>query len=128
MWSEPYRFFITVTTPIARTLAFIIGQTYSLLFGWYDKRLAREENLRLQRDLERNLSYFLATRDAKVTPVKEIKSLKDIDWPSITVRLDGVVLKFVRWRGELQVYVAPERMPNDWVELSLLLNLIDVPE
>jgi hypothetical protein len=109
-------------------VAYVVGGVYSFLFGWYDKRLARRELARLEREIREQLSFLFSSYNGQIMPIKKISRLKDIDWPTVEVSLPGLLLKFVRWRGELQAYVTPEQTPNDWVELSLLLNLIDVPE
>jgi len=58
-------------------------------------------------------------------PHKEIRHLKDIDWPVVTVILGTLLLQFRRWRDELQVHVAPLAASNELHELSLVLSMID---
>lgn len=125
MAREFYKWLIALLTPPVRMLAFVASQAYSFLFGWYDKRLARKQISNLEREIQEQLSFLFSGHKAQIMPIREIRRLEDIDWPTVTVKIDGVLLKFLRWRGELQAYVTPEQTPNDWVELPLLLNLID---
>jgi len=82
---------------------------------------------RLDQEIREKLSFLFSDHNARIMPMREIRSLEDIDWPTITLSIDGLLLRLLRWRGELQVYVTSEERPNDWVELSLLLSLIEAP-
>jgi hypothetical protein len=127
MAGELYRWLIEILGPPVRMVAYLVGKIYSLLFGWYDKKLARRAISQLEQEIHQQLSFLFSSHSAQMMPIEEIRSLKDIDWPTITVSVGGLLLRFLRWRGELQVYVTSQKRPNDWVELSLLLSLIEVP-
>jgi hypothetical protein len=122
------RWVVAILTPPFRAVGLVVTSLYSLLFGWYDKRLARMEQRRLEEEVREQLSFLFSTRNAHLLPSREIDRLANIDWPTVTISVDGLLLRFRRWRGELQAYVATEREPNDWEELSLVLSLIETPE
>jgi hypothetical protein len=128
MSREFNKWLIAVTTPPARALGFVVSNIYSLLFGWYDKRLARAAQRELEQEVRGRLSFLLSQHNARIAPTKEIKRLADIDRPIVTATAGGLMFQFRRWRGELKVHVASERTPNDWHELSLVLSLIDPAE
>lgn len=127
MGREFNRLVVAILKPPLRVLGFVVSSAYSALFGWYDKRLAKREQELLEREVQDQLSFLLVERNARILAAKKVKHLSDIDWPIATVVVEGLLVQFRRWRGELQVHVAPERMPNDWQELSLVLSVIDVP-
>ncbi len=112
MAGELYRWLIAILGPPVRMV---------------DKKLARRAISQLEQEIHQQLSFLFSSHSAQMMPIKEIGSLKDIGWPTITVSVGGLLLRFMRCLGELQVYVAPEQRPDDWVELSLLLSLIEVP-
>jgi hypothetical protein len=128
MSREFNRWLIAVLTPPFRALGFVVSNVYSLLFGWYDKRLARAAQGELEQEVRERLSFLLSEHNAQIAPDKKIRRLADIDWPIVTATADGLMLRFRRWRGELQVAVASALAPNDWHELSLVLSLIDPTE
>src|ERR1700756_1413485 len=127
MSREFNKWLIAVLTPPARAIGFVLGNVYSLLFGWYDKR-RRAENQNLLEQEVRDRMSFLAERKPRIVPNTEARNLRGLNASLVTIAVEGLLLRFIRWREVFQVHVASERMPNDWHELSLVLSLIDPAE
>jgi hypothetical protein len=125
MGRELNKWVVALVTPPLRVGGFIIGNVYSLLFGWYDKRLARRAQHKWTQEVQEQVSFLFSDYDAQIVPQPEIKRLSDIDWPSVTLSVDGMLFEFLLWRGDLSARVAPKHKPNDWDDLVLVLSLID---
>ena len=123
-----YRWVIQILGPPVRMLAYVVGLPFSPLLAFYNKRWARRELSRLEQEIHDQISFLFSDYNAQTIPAVETKRLEAVDWPTVTMRIPGLLLKFVRWQGELQIYLTPEQTPDDWTELSMLLNVIDVPE
>lgn len=119
------RFLIEMATPPMRALGFVVGNLYSLLFGWYDKRLAREQQRRLEQEVRNVLQFLFSEHHARMLPGKPVRRLADIGWPTVSLTAEGVILHLVRWRSELNASVAPAHAPQDSHELLLVLTLLD---
>lgn len=125
MSRELNKWVVALITPPLRVAGFIVGNVYSLLFGWYDKRLAKRAQQEFVQDVRDQLSFLFSDYDAQIVSELEIKRLSDIDWPSVTLSANGMLFKFLLWRGELSASVAPKQNPNDWDNLLLALSLLD---
>jgi len=62
MGREFNRWLVNVLTPPFRVLGFVVGNVYSLLFGWYDKRLGRREQARLEQEVQEHLWFLPAAQ------------------------------------------------------------------
>ena len=124
--TQLYRWLIQILGPPVRLLGYVVGLPFSPLIGWYNKRWAKRERARLEKEIQRQLSFLFSDHHAHVLQILELGALIDTEWPTVTVTVEGLLLRFMRCLGELQVYVTPEQRPNDWVELTLLLSVMDV--
>jgi hypothetical protein len=59
-----------------------------------------------------------------IVPDGTIKYPRPFDYTSVVVSLEDMLFRFFRGRGELRVWVAPKIEPNDWEDLSLVLDAI----
>jgi hypothetical protein len=116
---------VEIITPPLRVAGFVVSNVYSVLFGWYGKRLARRAQREFAQEVQEQMSFLFSDYDAQIVSKPEIKGRSDIDWPSVTLSADGMLFEFLLWRGDLSASVAPIHKPNDWDNLLLVLSLID---
>jgi hypothetical protein len=116
---------VAIVAPPLRVAGAMVGNLYSLFFGWYDKRLARRAQQAFAEAVLEQLSFLFTDYDAQIVLKPEIKRLSEIDWPSVTLSTDGMLFKFLLQRGDLSASIAPIHKPNDWDDLLLVLSLID---
>jgi hypothetical protein len=120
---------IRLLRPPLVLLRFVLENGYGLLFGrWLDKRLARKDERRLARDIKESLWFLFSEFGARIVPNEGVKGPPPFDYAVVTVSTADLSFKFVRGRGELDVYVGPQRLPKTRHELSLVLSLVGSPE
>jgi hypothetical protein len=125
MSSEFYRLVIyPVVRPPLLALRFIFGKLYSLLFGRLDIRTASKNQERLAHDVRANLSFLFSEHGARIVLNEGVRFPPPMDYAVVTLSIGNMFLRFVRGDGSLGVQVSPERMPQDWHELSQVLSLI----
>jgi hypothetical protein len=125
MGRELNKLVVGIITPPLRVAGFVVSNVYSVLFGWYGKRLARRAQHEFAQAVQEQMSFLFSDYDAQIVSKPEIKGRSDIDWPSVTLSADGMLFEFLLWRGDLSASVAPIDKPNDWDDLLLVLSLID---
>ena len=125
MGREFNKWVVAIIRPPLLVAGFIVSNVYSLLFGWYGKRLAREAQHRLEAEVQEYLSFLFREYDAHIIPEPEARHVSDGDWPLVVLSVDGMLLHLLRWRGELNIGVAPIHAPNDWDDLMLVLSILD---
>jgi hypothetical protein len=77
------------------------------------------------KEVEDQFWFLFAERHARLVPNGEIGHLALLDCPIVTVAAGNVLLRFIRWRDNSQVHVAPARLPGEWHELASILNAIE---
>ena len=124
MSSEFYRLVIyPVIRPPLLALRFIFGKLYSLLFGRLDIRAASKNQERLAHDVRASLSFLFSEHGARIVLNEGVRFPPPMDYAVVTLSIGNMFLRFVRGDGSLGVQVSPERMPQDWHELSQVLRL-----
>ena len=125
MGREFNRWVVAMATPPLRVLGFVVGGVFSLLYKPFYRRHVAERQEQLEDDVKERLSFLFGEHNARITQNTEARNLEGLDASLVTVAVDGLLLRFIRWREVFQVHVASERAPNDWHELSSVLSVID---
>ncbi len=103
----------------------VLSKVDSFLFGRYHIRASRRSERRFADEIQLNLSFLFTEYNGKIVLDRTIKYPRPFDYASVIVATDGLCWRFFRGRGELRVWVAPETAPNDWEELSSVLDAIE---
>jgi len=111
-----------------RLLRSTVSTVYDLLFGGLDRRLARKNEERLVEEIHGALPFLFIARGGRIIPNQGVPFLPGFDYAFVTVAVDDILVRFCRGRGDLGVHVASKHAPNDWHEVSRLLNLIEKKE
>jgi hypothetical protein len=107
-------------------IGFIVVEGYRVLIGWWlDPLIASSDNRRLEKDVRALLPFLFTERRGRVAPPRKGSFSPGFDYAFVTVRVGGLLIRFCRGRGEVDVRVASAEAPNDWHELSLLLSVLD---
>lgn len=119
------KFLIEVLTPPARIVGFGVNIMYWCLIGWwYEKRVRVALTTGLLKNVQDQFWFLFAQHRAFIVPNGDIGHLATLDCSVVTVSAEGLVLRFVSWRDDFQVHVAPAHLPGEWHELSSVLNAI----
>jgi hypothetical protein len=119
---------VGIVRPPLIVLRFIFSSIHSLLFAWWlDARLVKRSNERFAKEITENLQFLFTYYNARIIP-NDREPPPSFDFAMVTIATSDLLFRFLRGRGDLGVHVAPQRAPNDWHELSLVLSVIDVRE
>jgi hypothetical protein len=111
-----------------RLLRSTVSTTYDLLFGRLDRRIARRNQARLAQEIQTELPFLFGAHRGNIVPNQGVPFPPGFDYAFVTVAVDDILVRFCRGRGELGVHIASKLTPNEWHEVSLLLNLIEKKE
>jgi len=111
-----------------RLLRSTVSTTGDLLFGRLDRRIARMNQARLAQEIQTELSFLFGTHRGNIVPNEGVPFPPSFDYAFVTVAVDDILIRFCRGRGDLGVHIASKLTPNEWHEVSLLLNLIEKNE
>ena len=128
MSREFRKWLIAVSTPPARAIGFVVGGVFSLLYGPFYRRHVAERQEQLEDEVKYQLASLFRGHNARIPKNTEARNLCGLDASLVTVAVDELLLRFIRWREVFQVHVTSERLPNDWHELSEVLSVIDPAE
>ena len=117
------RFVTAILRAVFVPLGFVLGNLYKLCFGWWlDKRLAKRDHERLERDIRNHLAFLFSECSAEIVPDQGFDSPPSFDYAGVTLALGSVRLRFVRGRGDLNVSVASAFAPDCWEDLRLVAD------
>jgi hypothetical protein len=95
---------------------------------WGEKRFMAKEQARLVQEIHNKFWFLFAQFGAEIIPNTDMGHLALLQCPIVTVAADGLLFRFVHWRDSRQVHIASERLPNEWQELSAVLNVVEPDE
>ena len=81
----------------------LTGTTYNVLFGWLDKRTARQNQTKFELEIRQGMPCLFSKGRGWVIPNKGVPYPPGFDSGFVTVSLENFLLRFVRGRGELGV-------------------------
>lgn len=116
-----------IMPPLA-VIVFIVRGCYGLFYGWWgEKRYNAKQQEKLEQQILAEFSFLFHDRNGRVVP-NQIDNHMLTGWPVVTVSVDGLLVCFIKWRDERRVLIASERVPNDWHDLSKVLNVVEPDE
>ena len=92
------------------------------------KRSARKAQAEFESKIRRDAAALFDKHGAVVVPNEGVPFPPSFDYAFVTVRADGVLIRFLRGRGEFNVAVASLERPHEWTELELLIPAIETPD
>lgn len=114
--------------PPLTLVRFVFSPIYDFLFGWLDRRSARNDQRKLEQDIRGALPFLFDEHCGCQVPNEGVPFPPGFDYAFVTIAVDNLLIRFCRGRGDLDVRIASKNAPNDWHELCLLLSLIDGKE
>ena len=111
-----------------RLLRSTVSATNDLLFGRLERRLARKNEARLAGEIRDVLPFLFNVHAGHVVPNQGVPFPPSFDYAFVTVAVNDIQIRFCRGRGDLDVRIASRETPNEWHEVSLVLNLIEKKE
>jgi hypothetical protein len=112
------RFAVFVLRPIILMFGLVIGGAYKLIFGWWlDERSDGKLEDNFKKDLRAKVPALFSEFNGKFVP-NDRKYPRAFDYVVVSISVQGMVLRFIRGRGEFTVDVAPEASPTAWREVS----------
>jgi hypothetical protein len=118
---------VAALRPPLLIIGFVARVIYRPLFGWYDRKLAREGQEDLAEDIQTYISFVFRELEGQIVPNEGESVPPPFDYAVVTIEASPFRLKFTRGRGGLAVQLAPRFSPRGWHELSTVLNVLDVP-
>jgi hypothetical protein len=106
----------------------IVGKIYDLFFGRADARLSRQRENELALEIRHDVPFLFDERGGEIVTDETLRYPRPFDFASVIVVVDDLLFRFFRGRGDLRVWVAPKREPNNWSELQTVISLIDEDE
>lgn len=114
---------LRIVVPLLRPLAGALNFLWWIVFGWWLDPIEQErKNDLLRRDLKTSL-YFLFPEGKFV--VENNPAILPFDYASARISFGNFVLGFTRGRGELNIIVAPQYLPDEARDLSLVLSALE---
>ena len=121
-----FRFVLEITRPVAFGVFWMLDKIYAVFLRPGDLRRTRERNEEFGRDVESGLS-FLFTEYGGVLNSYTVKEPHLFDGAAVRVALPEFILHFSIGRGDVEVLIAPRHAPDEKLQLSKLLSIIDKP-
>ena len=100
----------------------VLAPLYDLAFGCLDRRSARKQEDQLARDIHFALKFLFTDYGGRIVPNRGVPFPPGFDYAFVTVEVHDLLVRFCRGRGELGALVTPTSRPNDWRELTLVLD------
>jgi hypothetical protein len=105
------------------TIGKLVAWFYHRLFGAADQRAAVQASEKLRSDVEREWATLLRVHHGTYHPIPTEEVRAAFDYGSATFDFDDFNIEVNRGRGELGTRVSAKSAPNDWVDLSSLLDV-----
>ena len=128
MGREFNRRVIAFIRPPLLAIRFVAKPFYSLLFGWLDRKTARDRQNRFAREIGAELPFLFKDYGGHVIPNEGVRFLPGFDYAVVTVELCGLVFRFIRGRGDLDIYVASRTALKEWHNVLLVIRAMEDPD
>jgi len=86
--------------------------------------MAKEQS-KLTQEVQERFWFLFGERGGQIVANKDTGQLSKLKSTVVTVAVDGLLFRFVHWRDNRQVHVASERLPDEWHELSAILDVME---
>jgi hypothetical protein len=118
---------VAALRPPLLIIRFVARGIYGPLFAWHDRKLAREGQEKLAKDIQISIPFIFNELEGQIVHDEGESFPPPFDYAVVTVEASTFRLKFTCGRGELAIQLAPRFSPNSWHELSTILNVLEVP-
>jgi hypothetical protein len=106
---------------------FLIGQAYKVFFSRADEQISRRLGRELESDIREAFSQIILDREGSVTIEARPKILA-FDFSIVIVATRYLRFRIIRGRGDLDVYVAASKSPQEWHTLGDVLCVLNETE
>lgn len=114
---------VAIIRPPLRVFAFLVGGIYKVLFGWWlDPTTQRKNEASLKQDIQNSFPSLFTKCGGQFVP-NPVEYPKAFDYVTVSVLAEGVLLEFIRGRGEVRLRVAPESKPSELRDLEEVVRL-----
>ncbi len=96
------------------------------LGGRFEKRASDRLRQQFAKEIQESVPSLFSDFGARVVPNLEEYS-PAFDYAAVTVTVDGILLLFIRGRGEFKVEVTPPEKPTAWREVATVVRNSDLP-
>ena len=93
-----------------------------------DRPMARKEQAEFERKIRRDAEALFCKHGAEVVPNEGVPFPPPFDGAFVTVRADGMLIRFEEGRGDFNVRITSVERPQGWTDLELLLAAIETPD
>jgi hypothetical protein len=93
-----------------------------------DRPIARKRQADFERKIRRDAEALFYKHGAEVVPNEGVPFPPPFDGAFVTVRADGMLIRFEKGRGDFNVRVASVERPHGWADLELLIAAIETPD
>lgn len=118
--------------PIIGTVLEFVTFPLRMLFGpplrLLGRRIARKEQAEFEGKIRRDAEALFYKHGAEVVPNEGVLFPPPFDGAFVTVRADGMLIRFEKGRGDFNVRVTSVESPHGWTDLELLLAAIETPD
>jgi hypothetical protein len=118
--------------PIIKTVLEFLIFPLRVLFGplshFLDRRIARKEQAEFERTIRRDAEVLFEKHGAEVVANEGVPFPPGFDGAFVTLRADGMLIRFEKGRGDFNVVLTSVRSPHGWTDLELLVAAIETPD
>lgn len=115
-----------VSNGFARLLWRVLSFVLFPIWWPLDKCLSLRSRAKLRRKVRTELSFLFDLHDGRFVPNQGLP--RGADAPCVTVGVNGLLIQFLRARGDLFVRVASSADPSRWYDLILLVSVVEKSE
>lgn len=108
--------------PFFRGIGFFVKVLYKIVFAWWlDPRMQRAANRELLDAVHASLSFLVSQAESVSSP----SSVLPFDYASVEVLWKNLMFVITQGRGELNVCVAPRKLPNELWEIEPVIAALE---
>lgn len=119
---------VDVLKPPLEVIAFVAKAMYKLIFGRADRRLALRHQRQLAQDICDEMPFLFNEYGGKIIPNQGVPFPPGFDYAVVTMAISELRFRFVRGRGDLDVYVSSTHEPEVWRNVLLVISSVEGPD
>src|SRR5437660_8950399 len=119
---------IAFVKPPIDAIGFVVKPIYSLLFGWLDRKTAKDNQNRFANEIRAELPFLFNELGGRIIPNEGVRFPPGFDYAIVTIQAADLFFKFIRGRGDLDIYVASRNVPKEWHDVLLVVRTMEDPD
>ena len=127
MGRELKSWLVAFITPPLLVVGFVVKTLYKLLFSGADRRLAKREQDRLAKEIHEEMPFLFGEYGARIIPNQGVPFPPGFDYAIVTLEIGDLLFRFIRGRGDLDVWVASKNAPQEWHDVLLVIRAMEDP-